>query len=646
MAIVAGNYLIRSALDDDLVLLPKEGSKAKKTNIIVGGLNETDNRCYWKVSLVTIGSTSCCKISNILSGTGSGNISYNTQNGKNIIIQDAYKADTGAWLVSATGNSISVNGTSIPTYYIKLNSNSSQYVTVSDKHDELYLASKKTDSSSQEFFFELTTYFNNKIPAPTTLTTDNEKYPKYIIHSGSTTFKPRWKSTKTQPIYELRYRSRCYDMTGTIVNNNENDGWTQWTTWTMIVATPKYNDKKKFEGTMESNTAITTPDHVDNVTYSRSEMQVQVRLTSAAKESAYTKTGTVTHGPCVSQIISQYCEPTLTITAAVYSPNGLALTYTTNYTVSGSSILINSIKSSDGTVLVKKYKFTGQKSTGDLYLNCDELFSIPKPGADLTIIATLTEENNVVSTQGTFELECQYATDHGLSIKPTYYLTDRMTILAKIKAYHIVQCFLYAAQNDGTPRWVECDSVDVETVDNNNQQKYFEIVPAYNEIPILMWVCVDSEGNWSSLIHYPEWPDEDDPTVLIPAVLSSNYYSWHWVDFFEPKAAILKYQVGEIMKPTDTIKLSGNEFITTGREYPVFHYNRSIKRTLDIEGVILNSEEDERCTKAAFESMASAKHCIYRQPDGKWYQVAIQSISFEREDQYTKISIQQEAETR
>ena len=71
MAISAGNYIIRSALDEDIVLLTSAGSKSKNAAIVSGALTEADNRCYWWTAIVN---TSYNQIYNINSGTKTGYI--------------------------------------------------------------------------------------------------------------------------------------------------------------------------------------------------------------------------------------------------------------------------------------------------------------------------------------------------------------------------------------------------------------------------------------------------------------------------------------------------------------------------------------------------------------------------------------------
>ena len=101
-----------------------------------------------------------------------------------------------------------------------------------------------------------------------------------------------------------------------------------------------------------------------------------------------------------------------------------------------------------------------------------------------------------------------------------------------------------------------------------------------------------------------------------------------------------------VVQPTDSITLPATKFTTIAREYPVFRYTKSIDRTLDIEGAILNREADTNATKADADKLATASHTVYRRPNGKWYQTALKAVAFTREMSYYAIQIQQEAETR
>lgn len=637
----AGYYIIRSALNEDLVLLTAGGSKSKGAKISTGALTESDNRCYWKV--VKVGNYN--RFSNTQAGTTNGNVMVASVVNNKEVTQNAYKQATGAWLIVESGHTMTINGSTVDTFRIQPSTSDTYYITVPDNGGDLYITQLLDDKpENQEFYFEPTTFVNLKLATPNTLRTEEDH--TYVLASGSTSFYPQWKSSKSEIVYEMRYRSRLYDMQGNLAAD-----WSPWAGWTQITATPQKNSKKKYTGIMRSDTAITTP-AVDNVNYSQAEIQVQVRLTSAKKASNYNTNG-ITHGAVVSQIINQWKNPTLTFindgqAKALYSPDGLGLTYATDYTIAGSSIRLNSIKvnGSDGAVLIEDYTFTGQDYIGDLYLNCDELYSVPNAGDVITVNATIIEENGIAQTTIEQTLTIVFDESWGLSIDPTYIFSDRLTCFAVIPEYSTLELYMEKPQLNGTSLWVPCDKIANITVDQDGAEIYgfpvgtilaiFEFAPPYGKAPNLMWLAIDEQANWTS-------------TIVAPSglVVDSKFYSWFWTDENGlPHAAILKYQINKIMQPSDEITLAANKFITTGREYPVFRYSKSIERTLNIEGIILNDEANEYSVREAFESMAIANHCIYRQPDGKWYQVAITGIKFKREEGYTSVTIEQEAETR
>jgi len=622
MAISAKNYIIRSALDEDIVLLTAGGSKSKGARITAGALTETDNRCYWKVTVV---SSTYNRIQNIQAGDKTGNIMAASVGAGKAVTQNAYKITTGAWKAELSGNQMTVNGQSVNTYFLKCYANDNLYLTVPDNGGNLYLAAAfDDDTSNQEFYFEETTYYNGKLATPKTLRTNSNT--TYVLHSGTTTFYPQWTSASSNPVYELRYRSRRYDMEGNLAED-----WSDWTGWSKVIASAQLNNKKKFTGTMRSQTAVSTPADVDNTNYSRAEIQVQTRLTSAKNSAGYNHTS-VTHGAAVSQVINQWCIPSFSITAAVYSPDGLALTYATDYTIAGSSVLISKIlDTTTGVTLLENYEFTGQDYTGDLYLNCDELYGTPAANDTIKVTATITEENGIAKRTVTQTLTVAYDANWGMSLVPTYTLTSRLTVEAAVASQPTIQLYLERPLLDGGTRWVACDKF----FDDGTTAK-FEIVPAYGAAPNLMWVAVAANATWTSEIIAPS-----------AAKVDSDCLSWYWInEQGERRAAILKYTAATLFQPEDDITPPANKFITTGREYPVFRYSKSVERSLDIKGVIVNGESDSYCTLADFESMATANHCIYRQPDGKWYQVAITGLSFERNMGYTEVSIKQEAETR
>ncbi len=622
MALSAGNYLIHSALDEEWVLLVESGSKSKGASIVMGGLTESDNRCYWKNGVV---STNYNRFYNLKTGTGAGYLAVGSAVAGKKTAQNAYKQATGAWLVEDTNETITVHGESVPLYTISAYSSQSLFLTVSDVGD-VYLDVESSDSATQQFWFEPTTYVDTKVGTPSDLTTADGV--DYIIASGQGSFYPQWKCSKTSIVYEMRTRSRQYDMEG---NAGE---WTGWTDWTKTIAEKQLDKKKKYTGVMKSTVAVTTPG-VDNTNYLQADVEVAVRLTSAKTSGAYNRTGQITHGPSVSAVIRQWQVPAVSLTEAKCTEFGLEVTYESDYTLAGNTIKFDTLRNGV-TPLVTDYSIGNQDYEGKLVVDWDLLEDIPFTGDVLTFDGSLTESNGIVSGPISASLTVSFDSGSGMSFEPTYEITDRLTILAKIYAYDSVECFVRQFDLDGVEVWKKVEEVS----SSEANKRFFEICPAFGDSPTLMWVVAHTtSGNtqWSSVV----------VQLSAALILNTNYYVWNWVDDDKvPHCFILKYRAGAIVQPGDSITLPATRFVTTGRDYPVFRYSKSIARVLDVGGTILESENGEFSTREVAETLAKANHCVYRQPDGKWYEVGLKSVSFTRQKMFVNVQITQEAESR
>ena len=616
MAITAGNYIIRSALDEDLVLLTSGGSKSKNAAIAAGALTESDNRCYWKIAVV---STSYNQIYNLNSGTKTGYIMAASASTGKGITQGAYKAATGRWLATASGNTMTVRGQTVNTYYLTPYANANLYATVPENGGNLYLSPILDDTTAQEFYFEASTYVNKKLATPTALTAAGSTT---IINNGNAnSFPLRWNSSSTATVYEQRYRTRRYDTDGTP------EDWGEWTDWTMTSAS-KYT-----AGVMSSGTNITAP-AVDNTDYIQADVQAEVRLTSAKTTSAYNRTGTVTHGPAVSGIIRKWKSPTLTLSSPTCKQYGLSITYSSDYTIAGNLIRVVSIM--DGSAeLVSNYILTNQDYQGEILIPWDAISVIPAANDSIDVTVELVEANGIVSVTQTSTLTVTYDAEAGMSFTPTYTLTNRLTIEAKITAYDLIECYLQVKTLDGADVWSKVDEITAPA-----GYRCFDIMHPFGTAPTVMWVVTNTSGGNT------QWGYKKE-TLSSAYIVDTNYCAWNWVDDDEnPHAYLLKYQAEKLIQPNDSITLPAHKFITTAREYPVYRYSKSVTRNLDVDGVIKNGEADTHCTKADAEKLVTANHTVYRQPNGKWYQSALQSVTFGREMGYETIKIQQEAETR
>lgn len=619
MAITAGNYIIRSAIDEDIVLLTSGGSKSKGAVITAGALTEEDNRCYWKAAVV---SSTYNSFYNLKTGTKAGYIMAKTVSSGKGITQGAYKVATGAWTATLSGNTMTVRGQSVNTYFLTAKADATLYLTVPDNGGDLYLTTVLDDTSPQEFYLEASTYVNTKLATPTGLTLLNGK--TYVINNGSATGEiPIWKSSSTATIYEQRSRTRMYDSEGFA------EDWGDWSAWTMVTAA-----KTTPSGSMRSTTTVTCP-AVDNSTNTQADIQIEERLTSAKNSAGYNKTGSVTHGPAVSGIICKWKTPTLTISAAECSQYGLNVTYSNTYAVAGNSINFVSILNGADEI-VSNYSLTKQDYQGTVLIPWDYITEIPAENDTLDITMQLTESNGIVSVEQTSSVTVTYDSEEGLSFTPTYTQTARMTIEAKVSAYDEVECYMRGEDLQGKEVWIPVE----EIVSDDANYRIFEVIPPFGSAPTLMWVVTHTSGGNT------QWGYKKE-TLADSYTMNTKSYVWNWVDDdMQPHAYIMKYRANNIVQPGDAITLSATKFVTTAREYPVFRYSKSVSRSLGIDGAILNTEAGTYSTRAVAETLATANHTVYRQPDGKWYQTALQSVTFTRERKHVTIQITQEAETR
>lgn len=619
MAISAGNYIIRSAIDENIVLLTSGGSKSSGAFIAAGALTEADNRCYWKCSIV---STSYNRFYNLNTGMTNGNIMVKNVTGGVSATQGAYKIATGGWLAVASGNTMTVNGASVSTYFLKAYSDNDLYLTVPEDGGELYLSMELDDTTPQEFYFDATTYVNPKLATPTNLTAQDGT--NYIISAtgAQNSVYPQWNCSSTAVVYEMRSRTRRYDMEGVA------EDWGAWTAWTMITAA------KQSAGIMRSASSVSAP-AVDNSTYSQADIQIEVRLTSAKNAAGYNKTGTVTHGKSVSGLIQKWKAPSLSVSAAECTKDGLKVSYSSDYTIAGNMLRFVSIM--DGaTELVSDYILTNQDYHGDVIVAWDALSEIPDENDSLDITLQLVESNGIVSATATATVTVTYDSEEGLSFTPTYTTTNRLTIQAKITDYDSIECYMASTDLRGKEVWVKCE----EIVSSAVGYRMFDIVPPFGVAPTVMWVIVDDGGGST------QWGYKKE-TLANTYKINSDSCVWNWTDDEKnPFAFILQYRVEKLIQPDDIVDLPATKYVTTGREYPIFKYTKSISRTLDVEGSIMEDETNSHSTRADAEKLGIANHTIYRQPNGKWYQAAIKSVSFGREMKYSTVKIQQEAESR
>lgn len=418
--------------------------------------------------------------------------------------------------------------------------------------------------------------------------------------------------------------------------------------WTNITATSA-KVQKSTSYNFVSNVVWNEP-VVDNTEYMSAIMELEIRPIKTAS-------GVSTHGISTSTIIDIYKIPTITLSGVYITSDTVEIRYSNiDYVTSDSKAIVTIRKTnSTGDILIENYETTYTESSGVLSIDISDFkkFS-PQIGDVLYVyvkagpiraqnssygIFTATGESQSDSRIGTEENDSQSGSGESAGVELTTNMwveeTNRLTYLLHNDVYANNDCYFQVKDLNGDTHTAACD---IYSKDNN--EIVFEIPGAFNDntyytLAITSNIPIgENEHPWC----------KKAGTIN---TLKTLYYGWYWVDLNGVhQAAILRYQVNDIMKPNDSIDTENTEYITTGRQYPVYRFGKTVKRDLSISGIILNSETTEYYTKAAFDKLATAHHAWFRRPDGMVQEVAIDSIKYGREEQYLKVDISQKAETR
>lgn len=438
----------------------------------------------------------------------------------------------------------------------------------------------------------------------------------------------------------LTFNSAPANKAAIVVNYLYEDvhGWTNITaTSTKVQKSTSYN--------FVSDTVWNEP-VVDNNEYMSAKMEIEIRPIQI-------KSGVSTHGISTTTIMDIYKTPTITLSGVLITSDTVEIAYSNiDYVTSDSKAIITIRKTdSNGAVLIENYESTYTESSGTLSIAISDFKTFsPQIGDTLYVyvkagaihaqnssygIFTATGESETDTSSGTGEGDSQSGSGPtaGADLITNIRVeeTDRLTYLLHNDAHTNDICYIQVKNLNGDTHTTICDIYS-----KGNNEIVFEIPGAFNDNTYYT-LSITSDNKWC----------KKNGTITPINTLKTLYYGWYWVDLNGVhQAAILRYQVNDIMKPNDSIDTENTEYITTGRQYPVFRFGKTVKRDLSISGIILNSETTEYYTKAAFDKLATAHHAWFRRPDGMVQEVAIDGVKYNREEQYLKVDISQKAETR
>lgn len=434
-----------------------------------------------------------------------------------------------------------------------------------------------------------------------------------------------WRGTGTR--WQIRYRTRYRKPAASSLGEwtawmNASDDSTSNTGWGTVNAPTTTTPSGEY---IHAYGPIILP-ALDNVTADLVEIQVEVRQHATRTHTAPGSMKSITTGDYgtsgATNAILSY-RPTLTITGVTWTPEGMKVAYSTTSDSPAASITLSSMTTDSGNeMLAHAYTVSlSEAANGTINVPTSALTTIPDDGTAISMTASIATEAGTAMI-GTWNTTLTWASSHGITVTPTYEITDQDSILTTIDKHDTDEVWLI------TPSGMQACSQTAET----GTKRTFEIFAPLNVKYTVFYISKAADGTWGSSYKSDEISDK------------ACVWTWTTSEGVE-KAAILRYGEGKPMNVDNSIKSPNDSFTTSARPYPIYSFQVSVERTLDVSGVIDDIQTEKYSTSDDFEALLHQHHALFRTPYGTRYDVAVSDVSLKRSWMLTEVSVSQTAET-
>lgn len=587
-----GTYLIRSALDTNAVLDVCGASSANGANIQLYGENDGNNQ-IWRVQEYSSGlMTLYCVGSGKVMSVGANA----PKNGQNVQQWVGYQGHPFKWYAEPSG-SMSINGATVPTY--RLHYLTSQGFVLDAAGGK---STPKTNiqvyanngSRAQLWAFQPFSILANSLPVPEkfgiSVKQGGWSTDSAITANGVTSIYLSWQCSGTT--YQIRYRSR---------QRKPNQAIGDWSSWMSYpdasTANSGWGDIGSANCVTENTSrkfatkAITMLQPVDGTNVDYKELQFEIRR----YEANYNGTsGLHAHGNSIIATFGLTYTPTLTINSCKWSPEGLNISYTSDYHRDGNIITF----SSDD--IFKECRFTDQPYTGNVRIPQSALLRIPANGEKITIHSAIMSD--IESSTSNRSVTISYVSSPSLTVSPkTIDDTDSYTTTVTFTPSTDDHVYLSYPGN-----LIECEG------SNGN---YIVTPPLNTECTIYVFTSNGSAWGMAS----------------VKKTMKGKVYVWNW----KGKTAVIKLNVDKSPEYSDNRDSDNSSQVTTGRVRPVYTFGNTITRSLDVSGVYTDIVPNGK--RENMDELTTAEHTIFRNPQGEVLHTAILSVNLTPKGQRSRI---------
>lgn len=508
------------------------------------------------------------------------------------------------WYLEATGETFTINGTAYPCYYLhSLGSTTGRVLTCYEDSDETrvnpigYPRGSAYDyfeppMENQMWVFVQSSLLYTGFAVPTAGGGNTSQVGRAAYTVLQATSGNLWPSfgCGNDSAYQCRYRTRTRAISAA---QNEFSDWSDWMAydngstanlgWGDSASTAANMTTSK-DGTRQlASTSLTMTDLASD--YDRVDYEFQVRRF----EPNYN--GEPRHGGTLDFTVSQVEPVTFSLIAATWSPDGLILSWVTNWPRSGATVVCES-----GDGLFSKAVGTPSFGSDDIQIPNAKLSRRVAVGDTIRVKVTITTPDGA-SASTTQTVTVTYGGTIGTSLTLAASVADGIATItpsaASAKAWLIVPRGNgdRAIPLDGSAPWK---------------------VAAPLGVPWQVYATVNISGIWNATM-------ETFPAVkeYPPAYHLTSQDLLH----------DLAISLGEGNPPehSQTYRRDVMSETIEGRERPVNAYGGTTEGSLPVSGVLLDGDQ-----QAEFEYFAHASHAYLRTPLGGWHQVGIKSASLDK----------------
>lgn len=395
--------------------------------------------------------------------------------------------------------------------------------------------------------------------------------------------------------YQWRYRWRGRKM-GT-------DSWTGWSAWTSpsgSTAESGWVDPWEATETTSGSAGIQRFSQgiavgVDLVTYDRKGFQIEVRRFQA-DGCDYG----ATHGsPCTLSFYSVY-NPTITMDTFAFSPDGLEISYASDFHRNGNAILFSIWVKVDGAwkLLVADHYESNIAYSGTITVPIGEIQFVPSDDAELSVWHTWSTLDATFDSRNILG-KIAYNANHGTTVNATasYVAEGAYYIVTLASAHTSVTCWL---ETDNT--FEACKQID---------STHFTVIPQLGDTSPTAFIAVDDGTSWAT------------QAIALDPIMSMKYYVWNYDDTYTVLKCNKDASVDVSIDDTPDFESA----LTSGRKYQSVFFGEGYSSPITVSGAILVGDSGN-ADVSDFDRLLEAHYALFRAPTGERVHVAITDVKY------------------